>query len=303
MKLVSIVIPSLNSPLIDRVARAALDQIGVPRTIEVIVVGRAETQPVPDLPSVRFIDTGTPVGPATARNIGVKHAHSTIICFLDADCVPHRYWLQHLLAAYDKGHPVVGGGVELVRGGYWALCDDLLTFWAQLPWTQAGARSALASCNLLLNRKLIEQYGGFNEQFLRPAGEDTDLSYRFRRAGHELYCEPQAIVRHEHRRRALRDGLRHLYMFGAAQSLLQTQHVDLLAQGIGRRLGVRLPVLLCLAAPLLAMKDAVQMWWRGATPRRFWFALPGMALLKTAWYIGLALAWRAERSHQQRAAT
>lgn len=290
MRLISIIIPSLNSPIIDQVVLAVLQQRG-DHAVEVVVVGRDEAQRLPDLPAVLFIDTGRPISPAAARNRGLGQARGELICFLDADCLPQPGWLDRLVAAYDAGHPVVGGGVALLASGYWSLCDDLLSFGASLAWSKPGPRKDLPSLNLCVERQALERCSGFDEGFLRPAGEDTDLCLRLRAAGYSLHCEPQATVVHQHNRRSMAHTLRHLYGYGAAQALLGQRHPQI-GTAPGRLLAQRTPLLLIAVAPLLAIIDILRSFGRGNVPLRYWFTAPGMIAAKSAWYVGLAQALR-----------
>lgn len=290
MRLISIIIPSLNSPIIDQVVRAVQQQRG-DHALELLVIGRDQAALLSDLPDVRFIDTARPISPAAARNRGIALARGDLLCFLDADCLPQPGWLDRLLAAHEAGYAVVGGGVVLSPAGYWSLCDDLLCFGALLPWMPAGPRKELPSLNLLIERRVLERCGGFDERFPRAAGEDSELCLRLRNAGYTLYCEPRATVLHQHNRRDLRGMLRHLYGYGAAQLTLSQRH-PLIGAAAGRRLAQRAPLLVLLAAPLLAALDLLRSFRRGSPPRRYWFALPGMIAAKSAWYIGLAQALR-----------
>lgn len=292
--LISIIVPSLNSPLVDQVVRGILRQPSAGHMVEVLVVGRDDQQLVPALPGVTFIDTVEAVGPARARNIGINNAQGDMICFLDADCVPAHNWLQRLITAFEAGHAVVGGGVILEWAGYWALCDDVLVFGQYLSGTRPGPRKALPSLNLCISRQALEACGGFDEYFQKPAGEDTDLCLRLRQIGYQMYCEPVAAVHHWHRRRTLWHILVHLYSFGAVHALLRARYPTMFQKGGAGTAAARLPLLVGLAAPVLATFDIGWGMFRGILPRRFWFALPGLILAKTAWYVGLATAMRSE---------
>lgn len=289
MSLISIIIPSLNSPIIDTVVKAVLQQIG-DYDVEIVIVGRDEAQRIPSSPLVRFIDTGVAVGPAAARNLGIVHSNGDLLCFLDADCVPQAGWLDRLVAAQKAGHQVVSGGVGIAVQGYWSLCDDLLVFGPLLPWSEPGPRHTLPSLNLSINRATLRAVGGFDERFF-PAGEDIELSYRLRKAGCTLFCEPRAIVMHCHSRRAMRDVWRHLFVFGATQVPLAEQHPEIGASS-ARRIAARFPRIFLLAAPLLATLDVVRFFVQCTIPQRYIYAVPGLIVVKSAWYIGFAMALR-----------
>lgn len=297
---ISIIIPALNSLVIDRVVGAVLQQVDH-RPVEVLIVGRDEAKLIPQSPLVRFIDTGSPIGPGAARNRGVAQSRGELLCFLDADCVPQPGWLDRIVQAHEAGHQVVSGGVALSRHGYWALCDDLLVFGSLLPTTPAGPRHRLPSLNLSIDRSIIMAHAGFDERFF-PAGEDSDLSYRLRKAGYTLFCEPRAIVVHAHNRRTIGDALRHLFTFGAAQVPLSAQHPQI-ATLPAHRLAARFPLLLLLAAPLLATVDIVLGFVRSRFPQRFWYAVPGLVVIKSGWYAGLAMALRASTRARHQTAT
>ena len=64
----SVIIPSLNAPTLARALAAVMAQTEPPA--EVIVVGRDEAGALAAFPAGRLLDTGAPVCPALARNLG-----------------------------------------------------------------------------------------------------------------------------------------------------------------------------------------------------------------------------------------
>jgi cellulose synthase/poly-beta-1,6-N-acetylglucosamine synthase-like glycosyltransferase len=72
----------------------------------------------------------------------------------------------------------------------------------------------LGSFNVGFPRKVLEEVGGFHEEYRHASGEDNDLSYRIRKRGYRLLFEPRARVAHMHPERLgsyLREQARHGY--------------------------------------------------------------------------------------------
>jgi GT2 family glycosyltransferase len=282
----SVVIPSLHSPMIDRVVDSLRAQTRPP--LEIIVVGMDRAGRLAGRTDLRFVDTGRPINPAAARNTGARLAQGDICCFLDADCLAAPDWVEQMLAAHAQGAQVVGGGVALPRSGYWTLCDNLAGLADFMEWSPAGARTHLPSLNFSIRRALFEAFGGFDERFTRPAGEDTDLCFRLRHKGYTLLFEPRARITHCPPRNSVRHMWAHFYMFGATYLILQQRHGDMLGRSLRVELCQRFPWLAVILAPLLGLLDALTFYKNNPALRRYWYALPGVTLARLAWYIGLA---------------
>jgi GT2 family glycosyltransferase len=281
---VSVVVPCLNAPLIGRVVAALHAQTRPPD--EIVVVGRDEPGYLEGISGVRFLDTGAQVSPARARNLGAAQARGMVLCFLDDDCLPDPCWLERLLRWQHNGMPVVGGGVRLPDDGYWTLCDNLAALPDALWCTAVGPRPHLPSLNLSIRRDLFWAANGFDEVFPRPTGEDADLSFRLRRQGYPLLFEPRATIIHCSARRSARTTWAHLRGYGAWYTLLQERHADVIGAGVRRHLRRHWPGLLLLLAPVLALLDSMQIVRRHRCLRRYWYALPGVAWGRLAWYVG-----------------
>jgi GT2 family glycosyltransferase len=282
---ISVIIPNLNSPIIDRTLTALRAQQFDLSRVEVLVVGLDEPGLVQEDELVRLIDTGVPTEPARARNMGMRAARGQLLCFTDADCVPAPDWLQQLTAPLARDeNAVAGGSVTFPDDDYWTLCDNLSWFYNYLPGTPPREQQLLPSLNLCVSRRLVDEVGMFDERYPRAAGEDAEWSTRMRQAGYHLCFVPQATVLHLPRRATLRDLLQHGYLYGRYSVKIHPQFIQFL----------RTPAILrhrwsvLLLSPLLALAATAGIYRSQPQTRRYWRAAPGILLSKLAWCAGLA---------------
>lgn len=282
---IAVIIPSLNSPLIDRVATAvlaqkeALTEREIP--VEVVVVGKDEPDLVPEGEGVRFIDTGRPVLASVARNRGIAATNADLLIFLDSDCLPTDGWLDEHVAAHEAGHQVVSGGIVPAGHNYWHLTYNLTLFHELLSTNPPGPRDFLATLNLSVGREVIEKVGGMDETVNRV--EDVEWTTRMRRAGFQPYFWPDAAVWHDHARTDFRSVWRDCASSGYHMRPVRLRHGDLLlAPSL-----LRHPRLVLALSPLVAAWVTARIIWkRPVVAGRFWHTLPALYLTKIAWCWG-----------------
>ena len=176
--------------------RALLDSLAGQQGVrhEVIVVDDGSTDDTPDVVAkagVRSIRHEQPLGPAAARNAGWRAARGPLVCFVDDDCVAEPGWLAAMLAAHrEQPQAVIQGRTEPHPEEvhkHSAFSRSMLV---------DGPNNWFQTCNIGYPRDLLERLGGFDESFRFPAGEDTDLAWRAKRAGAPTRFEGTARVLH-----------------------------------------------------------------------------------------------------------
>lgn len=283
---VSVVIPNLNSPILDRVVAALRKQTVPPQ--EIIVVGQDRYNLVQADGIVQLLNTPQRVSAARARNLGARQAVGEYLLFVDADCIASPTLVECMLARRAGDARVVGGGVQWPRQNYWTLCDNLLSFAPFHVSAPAGTRPYLPSLNLSIERQLFLRLGGFDESYPGAAGEDTEFSLRLRTYGHVLHFEPGAHVTHQPERATARAVWRHLRAFGRAHYRTQQRHPMLSTLPV-LKLNAGWAWLIFAMAPLLACWDTAKLSFQQALLRSP-LAAPGLIWGKLAWYWGLAEA-------------
>ena len=281
----SVVIPSLNSPIIQQTIDAICDQHYDMQKVETIVVGLDEAGLIQPRHHVIFDNTIHPFSPAAARNRGAAQARGSIIVFTDADCIPDKDWLKVLAERFEPPSVnVVGGGVDFDQTGYWALADNLSMFYEYLSTHSPGKRRQLPSLNLAIRSHVFAEVGGFDERYPRPSGEDADLTIRLRKKGYDLDFEPSAIVTHSPPRHRFSDMLRHSYYQGMYSTKIDPRYAE--EEGLPGLLRTRPGVIL--AAPILAGLVSGSIFIKYPDLLRFWYTLPAIYISKIAWCLGAA---------------
>jgi glycosyltransferase involved in cell wall biosynthesis len=190
----SIIIPVLNNPQGLRRCIEALRGQGL--AFELIVVDNGstdETCAVAELHADRvLICPKLTIG--ALRNQGAQVAKGQNLDFTDSDQRPAEGWLASGLEALarEESAGMLGARYHAPEGSSWvAKTWDLQRRYSDVPgdigWLQGG--------NLFVKRAAFERVGGFRTDLV--ASEDVDLSFRVRKAGFRVICDPKIINYHD----------------------------------------------------------------------------------------------------------
>lgn len=286
--LASIVIPNLDSPLVDQTLAALSTQSLDPASLEILVVGRDQPGLVPRGGGVRLIESDQPLGPGAARNLGVREAAADTILFTDADCRPDERWAELLVAALDHS-PVAGGSVRFsLTGNRWAVADNIASFHQLLADRPATASPSqpVGSLNMAVRREAWNTVGPFDERLV--TSEDYDWILRARASQMGVFFEPAAVVEHADVRADRAALERHAAWYGQHFRAFCRKHPGVFATGPTWRSRRRLAMTYRLkswTAGLRIFLDHPQL-------RPAWRTLPAVVLFRQAWYRTILEHWQ-----------
>ena len=201
--------------------------------IEVIVVDNNSNDGSREMveilfPEVKLINSGSNIGFSRANNLGIPHADTPLVLFLNPDTLVMKGTMEGMID-FMRSHPTVGAmsckityppaPTETVGANgetqkltlqwfpsplTWLfrmlfLSDEMIEkFKRYLPYKdphESGYVSLLAGACLMVRRGVLEQIGCFDERFFMY-GEDYDLCRRIKDAGWQLYYMSEVKIAH-----------------------------------------------------------------------------------------------------------
>jgi glycosyltransferase involved in cell wall biosynthesis len=214
MNTLSVVIPTYNrcGTLLKAIS-AYTNQTAVGGIAEIIVVDDGSTDSTGALVSQLASYAPVPIryfrqdnkGPAAARNVGIREAHSKLILFTDDDIIPepalaaeHLEWHRRFpeISTAVLGQVTWHPEVRPTPFMKWYGSDGVLFAFAHLSGRTEIDYEYFYSCNISLKTEFLEKCGTFDEDFKVAAYEDCELGYRLAKAGMRLLYNPQALAYH-----------------------------------------------------------------------------------------------------------
>jgi len=166
-------------------------------------------------------------GPATARNLGIKHAKADIVAFVDDDCQLERNGLK-LMTKTHEDYPnmaAVGGDTLCASQPPPVLVSQFLAT-GSIQTVIRGNKEVIffPTCNVSFKRKILERYN-FNENFPLPGGEDLEFFWRLFKAGMRFIWNKNIKLWH-YRDSKIKNFIQQAYIYGRGNLLTKSLHQD-----------------------------------------------------------------------------
>ena len=172
------------------------------RDFEVLVVDDCSSD---DSPAVirahgaRYLRTPRRLGPAGARNLGVKAAQGSILVFVDADVQVPAGALGIIAEDFERDPQLkaVFGSYDQQPSapGFFSHYKNLFHHYVHQA-SGENASTFWAGCGAI-RREVFEKIGGFQEErYARPAIEDIELGLRLGQNGHRILLDKRLQVKH-----------------------------------------------------------------------------------------------------------
>lgn len=194
---VSVIVPSYNAAATIATSLTALER-QTSSDFEVVVVDSgtdaAATLVASYFPWVRLVRREERTFAGHARNLGIDVVDGELLAFTDADCAAAPDWIERIVAAHEREHPVIGGVVANGNPESWAGWAYYLTeFHHWMPGSPEGFVDDVPGCCWSMKRSAYRRWGPFLEE---TYCSDSSFHWRMERDDLHPYLDPAILVEH-----------------------------------------------------------------------------------------------------------
>lgn len=240
---VSVIIPTRNrAPLLENCLERLVPLLG--RDDEVIVVDNGSNDDTKVVVlnyyekfSVRYL-TEPNRGPSFARNLGISHANSEILAFLDDDCLVSPHWLSEIKRTCKKEAGKNENNVYQGKIKHRFLKTNFLSQvfylrnrknWNQIKkgisWRKYGYINFLQAGNFFLRKTILDSLDYvFDAETFPFIGEERDLAIKLQLAGHNIVYIPEVRVTHIKKTPNIFRSFVVTFFYGRAEGILESRY-------------------------------------------------------------------------------
>lgn len=222
--LVTVAVCTRDRPDDMKLCLEAISRLDYPHLDILVVDNASQTEATKELveahyPQVRYVREPRP-GLDWARNRAILEARGDIIAYTDDDVVVDEGWVKAIAQVFAENSAVMAvtglvvpyeleAEAQVLFEAYGGFGRGFERKWYRktadkLPWQWLGAGQFGTGANMAYRRSTFATIGYFNSAMdvgtVTNGGGDLEMFVRVLKTGHTLVYEPNAIIRHRHRR-------------------------------------------------------------------------------------------------------
>lgn len=265
---ISFIVATLNNEKTIDECLKSIFELNYPKdSIEVLVMdgcSKDDTIKIAQKYPVKIVSA--PLNAPAAYNYAMKIINHEIVGFIDSDAKVEKEWLNKIIPYMSDPQTVgAGGGIETWNTeNLWARS---VGYDMKFRYHRLGQFvNRIATMNLLLRKKTIEDAGGFDEDL--PSQYDTDLGVRITSKGYKIAYVPEAKCYH-YNRPTVKSFFKQQLQYGKNTVKLYFKHSDLMKGDKITGIGMNIQPLLILSMILFFIAGLPQtlhiLWYVPAT--------------------------------------
>jgi glycosyltransferase involved in cell wall biosynthesis len=199
---ISIVVPVYNNEETLGACLQALRNISYPN-FEIIVVNDASTDNSATIAkryNCRFMQNTRNRGVAYSRNKGAEIAAGNMVAFIDSDIIVTPHGISQAFEQINQNGAGAVAGLFSEQVPFRNLCSRYKNHWVR--FTHLNDRDqpvVLFGSGCLIDRELLLQVGGFDENYRKPNVEDTEIGSRIYAKGKKIILLSEFHLKHQKR--------------------------------------------------------------------------------------------------------